>query len=69
MSMSHHVLTVACPHCGVQFVRVAKSAYADIAVCPKCHSWGLYEDVLEEGVAESRPESLAPEIRSYLAGL
>jgi Zn-finger nucleic acid-binding protein len=69
MSLSHHVLTLACPQCGVQFVRVAKSAYADIAVCPKCHAWGMYETVLEEGVAESRADSLAPEIRSYLAGI
>ncbi len=69
MRLSHIVLTIACPHCGVAFIRVAKSANADIAVCPKCHIWGLYEDVLEEGVAEARPESLAPEIRLYLAGL
>lgn len=69
MSMSHHVLTLVCPHCRVQFVRVAKSAYADIAVCPKCHAWGVYEDVLEDGEAQSRAESLEPEIRSYLAGI
>lgn len=69
MRLSHIVLTIECPHCSARFVRIAKSAYSDIAVCPKCHVWGLYEDVLEEGVAESRPEALEPEIRSYLAGI
>ena len=32
----HRTLTLHCPHCGAQLVRIAPSEYLDLAVCPAC---------------------------------
>jgi hypothetical protein len=69
MSLFHMVLTLHCPDCDTYLVRVAPSAYLDLAVCPKCLSSGPYDAVVEEGVELSSDLQLPIEVADYVRTL
>jgi phage FluMu protein Com len=69
MGLFHMVITLRCPHCGVCLVRVAPSAYLDLAVCPKCLASGSYDAIVEEGAELSPGLPLPKEVADYIKGL
>jgi phage FluMu protein Com len=69
MSLFHMMLTLRCPDCGAHLVRVAPSAYLDLAVCPKCLASGPYDSIVEEGAELTRDTSLPQDVTDYLRGL
>jgi hypothetical protein len=69
MGLFHMMLTLTCPHCRAQLVRVAPSEYLDLAVCPGCMAAGPYDAVVEEGRKITRGRTLPADVAEYVRGL
>ncbi len=41
-------LTIQCADCREKLIRIAQSAFNDLAVCPRCFAAGTYDDGVEE---------------------
>jgi phage FluMu protein Com len=69
MRLFHMMLTLSCPHCRAQLVRVAPSEYLDLAVCPRCLAAGPYDAVVEEGSELTPGRVLPSDVADYVRGL
>jgi phage FluMu protein Com len=69
MSLFHMMLTLRCPDCGTQLVRVAPSQYLDLAICPRCLTSGPYDAIVEENAGLEREPSLPKDVADYIRSL
>jgi hypothetical protein len=69
MSLFHMMLTLRCPDCSAHLVRVAPSAYLDLAICPRCLASGPYDAIVEEGAELEQDPSLPKDVADYVRGL
>ena len=69
MGLFHMMLTLRCPGCATHLVRVAPSAYLDLAICPKCLSSGPYDAIVEEGAELAREPALPKDVADYVRTL
>ena len=69
MDLFHKVLTIECPGCRVQLVRVAPSGFMDLAVCPRCMAAGIYDVVVEDPAELATDYVLPDSVKAFVTGL
>ena len=69
MEPFHAFLTIKCADCGEKLIRIARSEFNDLAVCPRCFTAGTYDDVVEEHAELDNSFVFSEELKATIRAL
>jgi len=62
-------LTIQCANCREKLIRIARSAFNDLAVCPRCFAAGTYDEVVEDHAELDTSFDFSEELKTMIRQL